>query len=168
MNRVRQLLIAFIFLLPGYAWSQGCVIQKEKDAYTKEVKLSTGFIELKNATLSIQADSREIDFLFVITGKEKCFSDASTASIFFEGTKVKANIRNSGSMNCDGIFHFNFKNQAAIASLLQRLSTQNVTGILFTGNDKKETQVTIPVDQQQLLMHFISCLLEEAKSLLPG
>ena len=168
MNRIRQLLIAFIFLLPGVAWSQNCVIQKERDPYTKEVKLSTGFIDLKNATLSIQADSREIDFLFVISGKEKCFSDASTASIYFDSTKVKTNIRNSGSMNCDGIFHFNFKNQAAIPFLLQRLATKKVTGILFAGNDKKETQVSIPVDQQQLLMHFINCLLEEAKSLLPG
>lgn len=167
MNRVKQLLIAFTFLLPGFAWSQDCVIQKEKDPYTKEVRLSTGFIDLKNAKLSIQADSREIDFLFVITGKDKCFSDASTASVFFEGTKVKTNIRNTGSMNCDGFFHFNFKNQASIPSLLQKMAAQKVTSILFVGNDKKETQLTIPADQQQLLMHFISCLLEEAKFLLP-
>lgn len=168
MNSVIQFLIAFTFLFPVFGMSQDCVIQKEKDPYTKEVKLSTGFINLKNVTLSIQADSREIDFLFVINGKDKCFSDVSTASIFFEGTKVKTSIRNAGSMNCDGLFHFNFRNQPVIPSSLQKMAVQKVIGILFIGNDKKETQLTIPAEQQALLMHFISCLLAEAKSLLPG
>ena len=154
-------------LTPLFCCSQECVIQRETDPYTKEIKVSTGFIQLKNATLSIQADSKEIDFFFIISGDDKCFTDAASAFVFFEGSKVKLSIRNTGSMNCDGFFHFVFKNQAIVPSSLQRLSNQKVTGILFTGNDKKETQITLTPDQQLLLMHSVNCLLEEAKKLLP-
>ena len=157
-----------IMLTPLFCCSQECIIQRETDPYTKGIKLSTGFIQLKNATLSIQADSKEIDFFFIISGDDKCFTDAASAFVFFEGSKVKLSIRNAGSMNCDGFFHFVFKNQKLVPSALQRLASQKVTGILFTGNDKKETQITLIADQQLLWMHSASCLLEEAKKLLPG
>ncbi len=131
------------------------------------MRLTTGFIKLRNASLSIQADSREIDFLFVLTGNDKCFTDASTASVFFEGTKVKTNIRNGGSMNCDGYFHFIYKNQPTLPSALQKLAKQKVTTILFTGNDKKETVLTLSPEHQEALMHMVSCIIAEAKSLQP-
>ena len=124
-------------------------------------------MNLRNATLSIQADSREIDFLFVISGKEKCFSDASSASVFFEGTKVKTNFRNGGSMNCNGFFHFIFKNQAVLPSALHKLATEKITSILFVGNDKVESQIIFSAEHQQMLKLLVSCLVEEAKTLQP-
>ena len=167
MNRVCKIFTGFLFLIPMCSFSQECVIQKEEDPYTKAIKLSTGFINFRNASLSIQADSREIDFLFIITGTDKCFSDASTASVFFEGTRLKSNYRNGGSMNCDGYFHFIFRNQPALPSALQRLATQKVTSMLFTGNDKKETLITFSPEHQEMLKHFVSCMIEEAKTLQP-
>lgn len=168
MGRNIYFLLAVVMLAPLFCFSQECIIQRETDPYTKEIKLSTGFIQLKNATLSIQADKKEIDFFFIISGEDKCFTDAASASVFFEGSKVKISIRNTGSMNCDGFFHFVFKNQALVPSSLQRLASQKVTRILFTGNEKKETQITLTADQQFLWMHSASCLLEEARKLLPG
>ena len=166
-NRAELLIPVMVYFLPLLSFSQDCVIQREEDPYTKEIKLTTGFMNLRNATLSIQADSREIDFLFVINGKEKCFSDASTASVFFEGTKVKTNFRNGGSMNCDGFFHFIFKNQAVTPSSLQKLATEKITSILFKGNDKVESQITFSTEQQQMLKHLVGCLVDEAKTLQP-
>ena len=161
-------LLVLLTLIPLFSVSQDCDIQREPDPYTKELKLTTGFINLKNAKLSIQADSREIDFFFVISGNDKCFSDAATATVFFEGSKVKLSVRNSGSMNCDGFFHFVFKNQAVAPSSLKRMASQKITGILFAGNEKNATQVSLTNDQQIFLMNNISCLVEEAKTLLRG
>ena len=167
MERLFKFFGIALSLFPLFAQSQDCALQKETDPYTRETKITTGFIKLRNATLSIQADSREIDFLFIITGTDKCFTDASTASVFFEGTRVKTNYRNAGGMNCDGYFHFNFKNQAALPSALQKLANQKVTTILFVGNDKKETLITFSPEHQDALMHFVSCIIEESKTLLP-
>lgn len=167
MSRIILSFTTGFFLFSTVASSQDCAIQKETDPYTKEIKLTTGFLKLRNASLSVQSDSREIDFFFVLTGNDKCFTDASTASVFFEGTRVKTNIRNGGSMNCDGYFHFIFKNQATIPSALQKLASQKVTSILFTGNDKKETQLTLSPEQQDALMHIVSCIITEAKTLQP-
>jgi hypothetical protein len=167
MKRVCLFFFASSFLFTSVSIAQDCVIQKETDPYTKQVKLTTGFIKLRNASLSIQADSKEIDFFFVLTGNEKCFTDASNASVFFEGTKAKTNFRNGGSMNCDGYFHFIFRNQPILPSALQKLATQKVTNILFTGNDKKETQLTFSPEHQEALMHMVSCLIAEAKTLQP-
>ena len=167
MRSILFLFISMMTLAPLFSFSQDCFIQRETDPFTKEIKLTTGFMNLSNAKLSIQADSREIDFFFIISGKDKCFSDAAVASVFFEGTKSKANIRNTGSMNCEGFFHFIFKNQAALPSLLQKLATEKVSSILFTGNDKKETQVIFTALQQNMLSHTATCLINDAKSLLP-
>jgi hypothetical protein len=167
MHRVKKILWVVWLLQPLLLLSQECSIHKETDPFTKETRLTTGFIPLKNATLSIQADKSEIDFFFVLEGKDKCFSDASTASIFFEGTRVKTNLRNGGSMNCDGYFHFIFKNQPVTAAALKKMAAQKVTHILFTGNNKSETQLTLNPEQQEKLMHFVNCMIEEAQMMLP-
>lgn len=161
-------IIAILFFFPAFTHSQECIIKRETDPFTKEVKLTTGFLKLRNASLSIQADSREIDFFFILTGNDKCFTDGANAAIFFEGTKVKTNVRNNGSMNCDGYFHFIFRNQAALPSALQKMAAQKVTSILFTGNDKKETQLLLSPEQQETFMHLVACIIAEAKTLLPA
>src|SRR5262245_55670248 len=108
-----KVIIAVFLLLPLFIVAQDstgavCKLIRDTDPYTKEVKLSSGFMSLQGATLTIDADSKEIDFFFVIDGK--CYEDESTVFIFFEGSKAKTTYRNTGSMNCDGYFHFIFRN----------------------------------------------------------
>jgi hypothetical protein len=154
------------FLLPLYIFSQDCNIKRTTDPYTKEIRLSTGFIELQSASLAIEADSKEIDFFFSMTGVEKCFSDESAAMVVYEGTKMKGNYKNGGPVNCDGFFHIIFRNGPATPPLLQRLITQKITSIQFTGNNKSQTTITFSPEDQQALMTKAGCLLKEAKTLL--
>jgi hypothetical protein len=159
------------FLLPLFVSAQSpiaaeCKLIKETDPYTKETKLSTGFVSLQiGASLSIDADGKEIDFFFTVP--DECYTDASTVFIFFEGTKVKATYRNSGSMNCDGYFHFVFRNGAATPSGLQKLATQKVASFVFTGNDKKKpTTISLLPDQQKTFMEITACMIAESKTLI--
>jgi hypothetical protein len=98
-------------------------------------------------------------------GKEKCFSDASTAEVFYEGKKMKATFRNGGPINCEGIFHIIFKNGASTPALLQRLITQKIISIQFIGNNKAKTTITLSPEEQQTLMTRGDCLIKEAKIL---
>lgn len=76
-------------LLPVFAFSQQeCQLIRETDPYTKQKTISTGFIALQGASLTIDASKPEIDLLFTLKGLDKCFTDASNAAIFFEGTKT--------------------------------------------------------------------------------
>lgn len=156
------LLIACLF--PVALLAQDCKISRETDPYTREVKLSSGFVSLQNASVTIEADSKELDFFFVLP--DKCFSDASTIFIFFEGNKIKTTYRNAGSMNCDGYFHVKFRNTASTTGVLQKLSSQKVARFIFTGNDKKEITVTLTPDQQELFMKATTCTITEAKTLI--
>ena len=140
-------------------------MKKTTDPYTREVKISTGFIQFAGASLSIDADSEEIDFFFSMDGKEKCFSDASTAEIFYEGKKMKATFRNGGPVNCDGIFHIIFKNGASTPALLQRLITQKITSIQIIGNNQAKSTITFSPEEQQAIMTRADCLIKEAKVL---
>lgn len=158
------LIVALMF--PIWLNAQDCKLKRTTDPYTKEVTLSTGFIQLDGASLSINADSKEIDFFFSMDGKEKCFSDASMATVIYEGKKQKGSYRNNGPVNCDGIFHIIFKNQATDPTLLQRLVTQKIVSIQLTGNNKQQYNISLSEDEQQALMTKADCLLKEAKTLI--
>ena len=97
-------------LLPLFTRAQDCKLNKETDPFTKETKLSTGFMFFSGASLTIDADSKEVDLLFSLEGANRCLDNNSTAVVHFEGTKVKMNLRNAGTMNCEGLFHFIYKN----------------------------------------------------------
>ena len=164
-------ILGIFFLFPLFIAAQdstttGCKLKKEKDPYTKETKLSTGFIFLKGGSVTIDADSREIDVLFSIDGLDKCFDNNSMAAVFFEGTKTKMNSRNGGTMNCEGLFHFIFKNTVSTSTILQKMMTLKINHIVFTGNNKKETTVVINPAEQQTLMLLATCLVKEAKTLI--
>ena len=162
--------IASIFLLlPLFINAQDstaavCKLIRETDPYTKEVRLSSGFMSLQGATLTIDADNKEIDFFFVIDNK--CFEDESTVFIFFEGNKAKTTYRHTGSMNCDGYFHFIFRNGLSTPAVLQKLATQPVAHFIFTGNDKKAVTVDLLPAQQKALMDITACLIAESKTLI--
>ncbi|MBK9568702.1 MAG: hypothetical protein IPP43_05515 [Chitinophagaceae bacterium] len=162
---MKQVLV-FVFLLPLFLAAQDCKLSKETDPYTKETKLSTGFIFFDGGSVTIDADSKEIDVLFSIEGVDKCFDNNSMAAIFFEGTKTKMTSRNGGTMNCEGLFHFVFKNTSLTPAVLQKMMTLKITHIIFTGNNKKETKVTFGPTEQQALMVLTTCLVNEAKTLI--
>ena len=159
-------LFLLTILVSGNLFAQDCKISRETDPFTKEIKLSTGFIPLDGGSVTIDADSKEIDILFTVEGVEKCFDNNSSAYIFFEGSKSKAMNRNGGSMNCEGLFHFIFRNSQSTTSLLQRMSTQKITHFVFTGNNKKETTVTVGPQEQKMLMELAACLIAEAKTII--
>ncbi len=111
-------LFFIFFLVPLLVRSQDCKLKKEVDDFTHEAKISTGFVpfnkNLNQVLISIDADSKEIQFFFAFknAGESKCFDDVSTAIILFEGSKLKSNFKNSGSMNCEGLFHITFRIQS--------------------------------------------------------
>lgn len=158
------LLLSSLFLSAQSPAPVDCKLSKETDPYTKETKLSSGFITLQGASLTIDADSKEIDFFFTVP--DKCFSDASTVYIYFDGSKIKTTYRNNGSMNCDGFFHFKFRNGVTTPTVLKKLATQKAAHFIFTGNDKKETMVDLLPDQQKVLMDLTACMIEESKTLI--
>ena len=157
-------ILSLIAFLPFFTIAQDCKLSRETDPYTKETKISSGFMNLQGGSLSIDADSKEIDFFFAVPGK--CFTDASTVFIFFEGSRAKMTYRNAGSMNCDGFFHFKFRNTAGTTSVLQKLGNQKVAQFIFTGSDKKETIVSLLPEQQELLMKASTCVVAESKTLI--
>jgi hypothetical protein len=69
-------------------------------------------------------------------------------------------------MNCEGLFHFVFKNTATTTSMLQKILTQKINHILFIGNNKKESTIKISPTNQQTLMAMATCLINEAKILI--
>lgn len=163
-QRLLIILLSPLFLAAQDQAAPACKLAKETDPYTKETKLSSGFISLQGASLTIDADSKEIDFFFAVP--DKCFADASTVFIFFEGSKIKTTYRNSGSMNCDGYFHFVFRNGTTPPTVLKKLASQKVANFIFTGTDGKATAVSLLPDQQKTLMEMTACIMEESQALI--
>ena len=164
---MKYLILSFFFI-PLFTAAQDCKLNRDTDVFTKETKLSTGFIFLDGGSVTIDADSKEIDVLFSVEGADKCYDNSSTAEIFFEGIKSKTSTRNGGTMNCEGLFHFIFRNShSSPTTLLQRMCTKKITHIIFTGNDKKQTKTTVTVGEaeQEALMNLANCLVTEAKKL---
>lgn len=152
-----------VLLLPVIGLSQDCKLHRDTDPYTKEAKLSSGFISIPGGSLSIDADAREIDLFFIIN--EKCFNDGDQVQVFFKGMRAKMTYRNTGSMNCDGYFHIKFRNGASTPALLQRFSTYKVDQFSFMGTDKKEKVVTLSEDEQNQLQQLATCVINEGKTL---
>ncbi|MBM3416533.1 MAG: hypothetical protein FJY20_08805 [Bacteroidetes bacterium] len=166
-------LLVVLLLLPLFAPAQDstgapvCKLIRETDPYTKETKLSSGFVGLDGASVTIDADSKEIIVLFSVEGTEKCFDNNSTADIFFEGIKSKMTARNAGTMNCEGLFQFVFKNSRNTPpTLLQRMCTKKITQIIFTGNSKKPFTVNAGPVEQITLMTLANCVVTEGRALI--
>jgi hypothetical protein len=164
-----------LLLLPIGLFAQDCQLKSKKDPYTKEIKISTGFLELEGGMISIQASKTEIDFMISVPGG-KCFDDGTTVNMFFDNTKLKSNYKNTGTMNCEGLFHFTFKNSTATPTPLQNLASKKVTTIQFktkedyTAKKKdkkdKDPELTLTPEQQQQFMDMVTCMIKESKTLL--
>jgi len=161
---MKYILVIYIFF-PFFSEAQECKLNREKDPFTKEIKISTGFIPLDGGSVTIDATSAEIDFLFSIEGADRCFDNNSTAFVFFEGTKLKLTARNGGSMNCEGLFHFIFRNTASLPSMLTKMTTQKINRFVFKGNNNKESTINLSPADQELFMTLADCLVNEAKAL---
>jgi len=154
-------------LLPLSLLAQDCNLKKGQDAITSKPTLSTGFIDLPGTTLSIDVNSKEIDFFFVLDNRAvKCLTEETEVTVMFEGGKLKSEFKNSGSMNCDGIFHIIFKNSAYTPSQLTRLSTKKIVAIEITGSTPKPYVISLTPEMQQNLMNLISCVTKQAKTVL--
>ena len=84
----------------------------------------------------------------------------------FEGLKSKTSSRNGGTMNCEGLFQFVFRNTTSTTTLLQRLMTYKIASIIFTDSNKKESTLTVKPLEQTLIMKMATCLINESKTLL--
>jgi hypothetical protein len=141
-----------------------CKLVKEADPYTKEIKLSSGFISLQGGTVTIDADNKEIDFFFVIN--DKCFDNLSTVFIYFDGSKIRTTYSNAGNMNCTGYFHFKYRNSATTQTVMKKMATQKTAQFVFKGTDKKETIISLLPEQQEIFMKAVACMAAEAPKLI--
>jgi hypothetical protein len=162
--------IVLFFLFPLASFAQDtCGLKKTKDPFTNLTKLSTGFKKFdgNGVTVSISADATptEIDFFIWIKNEGKCFDMESTVQMIWEGERQKANFRNAGSMNCDGAFHFVFKNTPTTNSWLNRIATKKLATIKLI-NDKTETLITLNEEQKAMIQKMAACIVAEGKGLI--
>ena len=159
-----------LLLLPLFSFAQDCKLKKTTDPFTHVAKLSTGFQNFDGSgiSLSVSADATptEIDFFFWIKDNSKCFDAESTAFVVFEGERSKTTFRNTGSMNCEGAFHFGFKNTPTTHSWLNRLATKKVSTIKLNGSNKTEVLITLTEEQKALLQAMAACMVSEGKGLI--
>lgn len=156
--------VILLVLLPRLVYSQDCNLKTTKDIYTKEVKITTGLIALNTGQYSIEASKSGIDIMFSIG--ESCYDDNSSAAVYYAGTRLKTNFRNGGAMNCNGIFHFAFRNTNPTQTNLQNLGSKKISAIRFKDNTNKEIGVSLTDDQQQTFMNLINCIITQSKTLL--
>ena len=159
------LLFALCYALVFAVAAQDCNVNRETDLFTKETRLSSGFIDLSGASVTIDADKKELDILFSFK-TNRCFDDGCTATIYFAGTKSKLLLRNAGTMNCEGIYHFIFRNAATVNYHLKKIATAKVSHIVFTDRDQKLVPVNLDEQMQLKFMQAVDCVTKEAVKLL--
>ena len=145
-------------------WAQDCNLIKETDPYTRQTRLSTGFIELTGASLVADADSKEIDVMISFK-TDRCFDDGCAAVIYFAGGKQKINLRNGGTLNCEGLFHFIFRNGPTVNYQLKKMATQPISHMEFVDRNDKKIPVTLSVAQQEKLLQVLRCFIDQAPTL---
>jgi hypothetical protein len=162
--------ILFIaFLLPLFVSAQNCELKKERDPFTQQPQLSTGFLRLSSwggrFSLNMVADAREVKLLFSL-GEGNCFDDESSAAFTFDGTRTKSTQKNATAMNCDGIFTIVFRNSTSTPSVLQKLTQQKITSIVLIDSNKKKIEISLKDEEKQQILERIGCLVKEAKTLI--
>lgn len=162
----------FVLLLlsPFAAFAQDtCGLKKVKDPFTNVTKLSTGFKPMGSGgvPVSISADATpaDIDFFVWVKKEGTCFDLESTAQLIWEGERSKATFRNAGSMNCEGAFHFNFKNTPTPNSWLRKMMAKKIATIILTGNGDKQTVITLTEEQKTVFQRMATCIANEGKEL---
>ncbi len=158
--------LAIAICLTIAAQAQDCALQKGNDDFSNQPKLYTGFLDLQDVKLNIDATAREIDYFFVIANRSaNCIGEQSEALFLFEGGKQKMILRNTGGDNCNGYFHILMKNGVNTPSNLQKLATKKVVSITFSDRNDKKTTIALSPAQQELLMKVSNCIATESKTL---
>ena len=168
MNKLVRQTVAFLSLLfttAHFAQAQECKVLREQDLFTHQIKLSSGFFDLTGASVTVDADKKEIDLLFSFK-TNRCFDDGCSATVYFAGTKSKLLLRNAGTMNCEGLFHFIFRNGTTVNYQLKKMATTAVSQIVFTDRDQKLIPVNLDEPQQRAFMKALQCVTDEAVKLL--
>lgn len=160
-----------LFVLPVFASAQDtCQLKKQSDPFNHQTKISTGFVNFTNngiqLSISVDASSTDIDFFLWFSKDSKCFDDQSTIQINYEGDRLKGNFRNSGSMNCEGAFHFSFRNTPNVPGTLQRLTVKKVASFHITGANKTVTDFTFTANQKDQFLKMANCVVQQSKTLL--
>jgi hypothetical protein len=89
----------------------------------------------------------------------------STAVMTWEGERSRATFRNSGSINCEGAFHFSFKNTATPNSWIRKMMAKKIATIKLTGNNNQETTITLTEEQKDVFQRMATCIANEGKLL---
>jgi hypothetical protein len=166
-----KFIIALFCLLPFSIYAQdSCQLKKETDPFTHQTKISTGFVPFTvngiQLAVSIDATNTDVDFFFWIKKDGKCFDDASTVQINYDGERLKASYKNTGSMNCEGAFHFTFRNTPNTPPNLERLRSRMIASMKFNGPNKEVTELVFSEEQKQNLLHMAACVVRDSKTLL--
>lgn len=160
----------FLLLLPFAAFAQDtCGLKKLKDPFTNVNKLSTGFKNFGGSagpiSISVDATPTEIDFFIWLKKEGKCFDLESTAEMIWEGERSRATFRNAGSINCEGAFHFTFKNTPTPNSWIRKMMAKKIATIKLTGNGGAETLITLTEEQKLMFQRMAVCIANEGKEL---
>lgn len=162
-------LFVLLFAIPFLSDAQECNLKKEKDSFTQQPMLSTGFMKFASTasrvSLNMVADSKEIKLLFSM-GDGGCYDNQSTIAITFDGSKTKSTQKNATAMNCDGIVTIVFRNGTTTPGVLNKIATKTITSFIITDNTKKKFEFTLKENEKQLLMERAACLVNEAKTLI--
>jgi hypothetical protein len=168
MEAIHRFLVVSVLAIGAFGGSlqaQDCTLLRETDPYTKLTRISSGFLDLSGASVTVDADKKEIDILFSFK-TDRCFEDGSTAVISFTDTKLKLNLRHAGTMNCEGLFHFIFKNGPTVNYQLKKLATMKVNQIIFKDRNEKEIPVLLNSEMQEAFLRAVQCVSTEALTLL--
>ena len=170
--QMRHMKNAFLLLLlfPLASFAQDtCGLKKTKDPFTNVDKLSTGFKNFSgaagNVSISADATPTEIDFFIWLKADGKCFDLESEAMLTWEGERSKATFRNTGSINCEGAFHFSFKNTGTPTSWLRKMMAKKIATIKLVGTNNQETTITLTEEQKVLFQRMAVCIANEGKQL---
>jgi hypothetical protein len=162
-------LLVLLTTLPAFAFAQNCTLKKEKDAFTQQPRLSTGFMKLgkgnEMVNLNMVAEAKEIKLLYSL-GEGTCVTDDSQVIFTFDSSRTKTNQKNTTAMNCDGVFALVFRNGTTTPFALQKLATLKVATMQIVLDEKQKREIVLTEEQKQLLRKRAACMATEAKTLI--
>jgi hypothetical protein len=164
-----KLLSLLLCFLPYFINAQdSCILKNEKDRYNQDPKLTTGFISLGAGNdkflLSISADKREVDYFIALDNSAMCFNDYSRAMVTYDN-KQKGNLKNGGTTNCKGYFHFVFPNQQNLNGNLINLSKKKIASFQFTDTGNNKKIITLRPEDQEMIVKLTACVIDQLDEL---
>lgn len=161
--------MTLLVIFPCIIFAQDCDLKDEKDRFNQDPRLTTGFKTLgagrDKFLISITADKTEIDIFIALENSGLCFTDISRATVYFEGGKQRSTYKNGGTSNCQGNFHFNFRNQEPLHTSLTQLATKKVVSIQFQLPENQKREFALRPEDSDALLNMASCIMDQLASL---